>query len=147
MIFIYQGNLALVINQKINVMKDLFFMGGTLFMSILTILLISMIAWFLYHFIVAYSSRQLSTEIVLRRMGYGKSIGLFALITGILGQLIGFYGAFSVLETAADISPAMVYAGIKVSMITTLYGMSIYLISLLIWFSFSLIIERRLEKN
>jgi hypothetical protein len=45
-------------------MKNLFFMGGTLFMSILTILFVIMIAWFLYHFIAAYNSKQLSPEIV-----------------------------------------------------------------------------------
>lgn len=128
-------------------MKNLFFMGGPLFMSILTILLVIMIAWFLYHFIAVYNSKQLSLEIVLRRIGYGKSIGLFAMITGIFGQLIGFYHAFSAIEDAGDISPALVYGGIKVSMITTLYGISIYLISLIIWFSSSVIIERILEKK
>ena len=126
-------------------MKDLFFMGGTLFMGILTILLLIMIGWSLYHFIAAYGAKQSNLEIVLRRMGYGKSIGLFAMITGIFGQLIGFYEAFSVIEHAGDISPAMVYGGIKVSMITTLYGISIYLISLVLWFVASLIIESRLD--
>lgn len=126
-------------------MKDLFFMGGTLFMSILSILLVVMIAWILYHFIAAYKSKPLNLEMLLRRMGYGKSIGLFAMITGIFGQLIGFYEAFSVIELAGDISPAMVYGGIRVSMITTLYGISIYLISLILWFAASLIIESRME--
>ena len=83
----------------------------------------------------------------MRRIGYGKSIGLFAMITGILGQLIGFYQAFSAIEKAGDISPSLVYGGIKVSMISTLYGISIYLISLMIWFSASVIIERKLEKE
>jgi hypothetical protein len=116
-------------------------MGGTLFMSILTILFVIMIIWFLYHFIAVYNSKKSSLETVLRRIGYGKSIGLFAMITGIFGQLIGFYEAFSAIENAGDISPGIVYGGIKVSMITTLYGISIYLISLMIWFSFSIIIE------
>lgn len=117
-------------------------MGGTLFMSILTILFVIMIAWFLYHLFAAYRARPLSPERMLRRFGYGKSIGLFAMITGIFGQLIGFYEAFSVLEHAVDISPAMIYSGIKVSMITTLYGISIYLISLMIWFAGSIMVER-----
>jgi hypothetical protein len=128
-------------------MKDLFFMGGTLFMSILTILLFIMVGWFLYHFIMAFGSKQTKLEIVLRRMGYGKSIGLFALITGIFGQLIGFFEAFSVMEHAGDISPNMIYGGIKVSLITTLYGISIYLISLILWFAGSVIMERKLGKK
>jgi hypothetical protein len=126
-------------------MRNLFYMGGTLFMSILTLLLVVLVAWIIYHFIVGYRSKHLPADIVLRRLGYGKSIGLFALVTGIFGQSIGLYTAFSVIEHAADISPAMVYSGIKVSMITTLYGMSIYLISILLWFLASVMIERRVE--
>jgi len=122
-------------------------MGGTLFMSILTILLVIMITWILYHFIAGYNSKESNLEIVRRRMGYGKSIGLFAMITGIFGQLIGFYEAFSAIENAGDISPGLVYGGIKVSMITTLYGISIYLISLMLWFAASIFIERKLEKK
>jgi hypothetical protein len=128
-------------------MKNLFFMGGTLFMSILTMLLVLMIAWFIYHLVVVFYSKGLSFEIVLRRMAYGKSIGLFAMITGIFGQLIGLYEAFTAIEKAGDISPALVYAGIKVSMITTLYGITIYLISLLIWGLVSILIERLPEKQ
>jgi hypothetical protein len=128
-------------------MKNLFFMGGTLFMSILTMLLVLMIAWFIYHLVVVFYSKGLSFEIVLRRMAYGKSIGLFAMITGIFGQLIGLYEAFTAIEKAGDISPALVYAGIKVSMITTLYGITIYLISILIWGLVSILIERLPEKQ
>jgi hypothetical protein len=128
-------------------MKNLFFMGGPLFMSILTILLVIMITWVFYHFTSVFNSKQLNQEVVLRRMGYTKSIGLFAMITGIFGQLIGFYEAFSAIENAGDISPGLVYGGIKVSMITTLYGIFIYLLSLLLWFAASIIIERNLERK
>jgi biopolymer transport protein ExbB/TolQ len=56
------------------------------------------------------------------------------MITGILGQLIGLMTAFSAIEKASDISPAIVAGGLKVSMITTLYGIFIYMLSILIWF-------------
>ncbi len=118
-------------------------MGGPLFMSILTIVLVVMTVWILYHFISGYKSVQLSRETILRRLGYGKSIGLFAMIIGILGQLIGLYDAFAAIEKMGDISPSMVYGGIKVSMITTLYGIFIYLASLILWFVTSAIIEKR----
>ena len=124
-------------------MKNFFFMGGPLFMSILTIVLVVMTVWILYHFISGYKSVQLSRETILRRLGYGKSIGLFAMIIGILGQLIGLYDAFAAIEKMGDISPSMVYGGIKVSMITTLYGIFIYLASLILWFVTSAIIEKR----
>lgn len=124
-------------------MKNFFFMGGPLFISILTIVMVVMAVWTLYHFISGYKSVQLSRETILRRLGYGKSIGLFAMIIGILGQLIGLYDAFAAIEKMGDISPSMVYGGIKVSMITTLYGIFIYLVSLILWFVTSAIIEKR----
>ena len=114
-------------------------------MGILTIILVVMVGWILYHFITGYTSKQLTRETVLRRLEYGKSIGLFAMITGILGQLLGLYNAFTVLEQVNDISPSLVYGGIKVSMIATLYGIFIYLFSLVFWFVTSAIIERKQE--
>ncbi|AUP80385.1 MotA/TolQ/ExbB proton channel family protein [Flavivirga eckloniae] len=124
-------------------MEDLFFMGGPIFMSILTILLIILCAWIIYHLFVFFKIKQLNKDKCLRLIKYGKSIGLFALIIGIFAQLIGFYQAFSAIEKASDISPAMVYAGIKTSMVSTLYGILIYLFSIMLWFVASIIIERK----
>lgn len=126
-------------------MKDLFYMGGLLFMSILSVLLVIMVAWYIYNFLGIANPQKRNKEKLLQNMKYGRSIGLFAMITGILGQLIGIYAAFSAIERAADISPAIVFGGIKVSMITTLYGILIYLFSILLWFVFSQIIERKLS--
>ncbi|MCU4174776.1 MotA/TolQ/ExbB proton channel family protein [Carboxylicivirga sp. N1Y90] len=121
-------------------MKDLFITGGSLFMSILSLLFITMVVWLIYHFAKANNSNVAES---LQQLKYGKSIGLFALIMGILGQLIGFYEAFSILEQVESISPAMIYGGLKVSMITTLYGILIYLCSLILWFIFSLMLEKK----
>lgn len=126
-------------------MKDLFYMGGPLFMSILTVLLVGMVAWIIYHFILGMTSQNMTPEKTLRKLVYGKSMGLFAMITGILGQLIGFYMAFTAIQKAGDISPAMVFDGLKVSLITTIYGIFIYLLSILLWLTASSIIERKLK--
>ncbi|MEZ5059021.1 MAG: MotA/TolQ/ExbB proton channel family protein [Saprospiraceae bacterium] len=122
-------------------MKDLFFMGGPLFMGILSIIFMLMIAWMIYHFIRIKITSEQDKTAKLRLMSYGKSIGLFAMIIGILGQLIGLYDAFSVIEKIGDVSPAMLYGGLKVSMITTMYGIVIYILSLLIWFGMSQAVE------
>ena len=124
-------------------MIELFHMGGTLFMSILTVVFLCMVAWNIYHFVTFFSSFERDKDFTLRKLSYGKSIGLFALVTGILGQLIGLYMAFSAIEKAADISPAIVVGGLKMSMITTFYGIFIYLISILLWLISSQIIDRR----
>ena len=62
-----------------------------------------------------------------------RSFGLLALVTGVLGQLIGLFDALKFIEKAGQIAPGMLAGGIKVSMITTLYGLTIYVISLIIW--------------
>jgi hypothetical protein len=123
-------------------MRDLFFMGGPLFMSILSLLLIVVLAWMIYHFVNGLNKSAGNRDNILLMLTYGRSIGLFALITGILGQMIGLYMAFFAIERAADISPILVLGGIKVSMISTIYGMVIYLLSILLWFVFSYFLRR-----
>jgi biopolymer transport protein ExbB/TolQ len=127
-------------------MKNLFYTGGPVFMSILSILLIVMMAWFIYHFAIGMNNQSANKEKVLCNLKYGRSIGLFAMITGILGQLIGLYMALTEIERAAEISPPIVWGGIKVSMISTLYGILIYLLALILWFSLSAVVEKRLER-
>ncbi len=127
-------------------MKDLFLMGSPLFMGILTLLFLSMLAWTTYHLIGFYSSGQDNSKAFLRKLSYGKSIGLFAMITGILGQLIGLNLALSAIEKAGDISPGLVVSGIKVSMISTIYGICIYLLSLLLWFVVSNVLVKKETK-
>lgn len=114
-------------------------------MGILTGLFILLIAWALYHLLPVLIKKDALTEKTKSYLVHIKSIGLFAMITGILGQLIGLYNAFVNIERAGDISPAIVVTGLKVSMISTLYGISIYLISILIWFVLDFILSRRSE--
>lgn len=67
-----------------------------------------------------------------------KSIGLFALVTGVFAQLIGIFSAFQFIEKAGSVTPALLAGGLKVSMITTIYGVLIFLISYGIWFALRL---------
>ena len=128
-------------------MKDLFIMGGPFFMGILTILLVITAAWIIYHFIVAYNSKQIDKVDVLRKLGYGKIMGLFALVTGILGQMIGFSAMFSsideVVATGEELNPELVFGAIKVTMIVTIYGILIYLLTLFLWFVATMLIEKK----
>ena len=121
-------------------MKDLFNMGGPLLMGILTILLLAMIAWYVVTFLAYRNGSE--PKAALAKLSHGKSLGLFAMIMGILGQLIGLYQAFSAIEGAGDVSPALVMGGLKVSMITTIYGVIIYLIALIIWLVLSVMIGK-----
>jgi hypothetical protein len=115
-------------------MANLFYMGGTLFMGILTALLVMIIAAGIYFFLTILTGKSAGKSNFQHRLTYIRSLGLFTMITGILGQLIGLFSAFKAIEAAMDISPALLAGGLKVSMITTLYGIFIYLFSILVWF-------------
>ena len=132
-------------------MKSLFYQGGPQFMSVLTIFLIITTAWFTYHFIISYHFKRINQEKLLRLFGYGKSMGLFALITGIVGQMNGLYAMFDAIEGAIingkEVIPALVFGGIRVTMIVTIYGMLIYLFSLVLWFIASTLVEKKFKQQ
>jgi hypothetical protein len=124
-------------------MKKLFFAGGPTFMGILSILLVITTAWIIYHLISSYNSKQTNQEKLLHKIEYGKSMGLFAMVTGILGQLIGLYSMFSVLAEITNVEPIKVFGAIKATMLSSIYGILIYLFSIMLCFIASLIIEKK----
>lgn len=102
-------------------MIDLFLEGGLLFMSLLTLLFIGVI----------YTSVKGEKSL--------KLFGLLALTIGILGQLIGIFQMYEgIVSMGGEISQAMLAGGLRVSSITTIYGLLIYSISLIIRLVFSL---------
>ncbi len=98
-------------------MIDLFYMGGPLFMSLISICHLAMFVAIIMHFRGANA------------LTYVRELGLLALALGILGQLIGLFEAFKAIEMMGDVSPAMLAGGLKVSSITTLYGLVGFIIS------------------
>jgi biopolymer transport protein ExbB len=45
-----------------------------------------------------------------------------------MGTVIGMIGAFDAIEAAGDISPAVVAGGIKVALLTTVFGLIVAII-------------------
>jgi len=146
--FAISYNLAEVLIKKI-IMKNLFYQGGTFYMSILTILFVITTAWFIYHFAISYNSKNISQEKLLRLFGYGKIMGLFTMIVGITGQMTGLYYMFSTIEETIikglEVKPVLIFEAIKVTMIATMYGMLIYLFSILLWVVASNMVERKFK--
>ena len=126
-------------------MKQLFYEGSALFMSILTIVLIVLLAWAIYHFLPVILKKDISSSKTRERLKHIKTIGSFALVLGILGQLIGLYEAFGAIQQMGDVSPALLAGGLKVSMITTIYGVAIYLVSLILWIILDYIASQKIN--
>jgi biopolymer transport protein ExbB/TolQ len=59
--------------------------------------------------------------------------GVISATLGFLGHFQGMYLAMSFISEAADISPAIVAGGFAVSLLTILFGLTIFLFSAIIW--------------
>lgn len=107
-------------------------MGGALFMSVLSLVLTTVIATTVLN-IMRLTKDKYNPEKQILTIKDIKAMGIFAIVWGIFGQSIGLFSALQAIEAASDISPAMIFGGLKVSMITTLYGSFIFLFSWLIY--------------
>ena len=57
------------------------------------------------------------------------SLSLFAVVWGVLGQVIGLIAGFDAIEAAGSVSPGILAGGLKVSFIPLAFGLVIYLIA------------------
>jgi biopolymer transport protein ExbB/TolQ len=140
--------MKLFINQlNSNIMTNLFYEGGPLFMGILTLILLVILIMGVTNGVAVSKNSSEDNDGLMRRLSRIKSVGLFALVFGILGQLIGLYSAFVQIQAMGNVSPAILAGGIKVSMITTIYGVIIFLIAYLIWFGLVALVERKVHSG
>jgi hypothetical protein len=96
-------------------LPTLFVEGGVIGMSILTILLVGLLfaAW--------------------KAPAWVKEIGAAALAVSILDIAVSWYNAAHAVEICqGNISPALLWGGLKCCVVTLCYGLIIYLVSLVI---------------
>ena len=95
-------------------MFELFYLGGVPWMTFLTLVLLALLlaAW--------------------KAPAWVKEIGSFALAFGVLSFFIGFYIAAGDVVAAGGIEQHVIWGGFRVAIITTMYGLFIYLVSLII---------------
>jgi len=115
---------------------EIHFTGGILFMGILFLLLVAVLITSAFTF--KYNSESAKAEKWLK---ISQEIALFALVFGILGQLVGLLDAFQAIEQVGEVSQALLAGGLKVSSYTTLYGFFIFLLAKLFKIVFQFIKE------
>ena len=91
-----------------------FFMYPLLFILILVIILIAKA-------FVKKDSKEKTISLL-------KSITLFALVWGFLGHIIGMIGAFDSIESSNEITSATFAAGLKISLLTPVFGSVVFLV-------------------
>lgn len=60
--------------------------------------------------------------------------GTYGVVLGILGTLVGIAQAASAIQQAGAADAGLVWAGIRVSLITVIFGLLIFSIALVAWF-------------
>ena len=95
-------------------LPELFIMGGPGGMIIISILLICLLlaAW--------------------KAPRWVKEIGIGALVFSIFWSLAGFFNACDAIQMTGDASPVIITGGLKICLISVLYGLIVYFISLII---------------
>jgi hypothetical protein len=112
-----------VITIKINNMSEIgnrIMEGGPTFMIPLVILILVIIALF-----IASLAGKFKKEKALKLIGH---ISLFALVWGFLGSTIGLITAFDAIDAAGTVSQPMMASGLKVALLTTVFGLVTFLI-------------------
>ena len=96
-------------------MISLFLEGGPWMMSVLTLLLVAI-------FFAAWKAP-----------AWVKEIGKFALAFGVLSLLLGLSQMFGYLKGVnGEVEMRIIYAGFKVALIPVMYGIIIYLVSIIV---------------
>ena len=76
--------------------------------------------------VIAYGSVQMG--LLERGLSWISLFIALAPMLGFMGTVIGMIGAFDAIEAAGDISPSLVAGGIKVALLTTVFGLIVAMI-------------------
>lgn len=120
-------------------LEEAFRIGGIEFMVFITILGLAMLFFTVRTYIKVFVKK----ESKVTGVNYILMFGSLSFIIGLLGQAIGMFGAFEAIYQAGDISPGLIAAGIRVSMIAPLYGVFYFIISIPLW----MLVREKTKKN
>lgn len=60
------------------------------------------------------------------------------MISGVLGTIVGMTIAAQAIEAAGDISTTVIWGGVKVAMLSSIFGLLLLALSSLVWFALQL---------
>ncbi|MEQ1588048.1 MAG: MotA/TolQ/ExbB proton channel family protein [Cyclobacteriaceae bacterium] len=117
-------------------LSELYSWGGTIWMHPITFLFLINIGIFAFILISIFTKKQFPTKWI----DATKQIAGLALAWGTFSTIVGLFQAFDALENSKDIIPfQMIMGGLKVALITALYGLIVFCISQLAYIIFKLI--------
>jgi len=114
-------------------MNEVLVTGGLLGMSIILILgiIILLISILATARRIMHQGYSLLDEKLMLSIKY---LGGIAGLAGLFFQTVGLYRAFQAIQAAADISAIIVMKGVFVSFYSTMFGLGVFLVSMIIWY-------------
>lgn len=98
---------------------DRFLEGGALFMSLILICLLMSIFFTVKSILKIKTDKEVSKKI-LKHISDSGALGL---ALGVMGAFLGLISAFDVLEASGAAEPAIIAGGVKVALLSPLFGL------------------------
>ena len=111
-----------------------FFLEGGMMMWFLLIIAVVILVLSIKKAIQLYGKQEVSKPILESGINAIVFWGAISAIVGFFAHYLGIYYAMIAISRANDISPAIVSYGYSMSLITILTGLTIFLVSAIIWF-------------
>ena len=104
---------------------DRFLEGGALFMSLILICLLMSI-FFIVKSILKIKTDKEASKKILKHISDSGTLGL---ALGVMGAFLGLISAFDVLEASGGAEPAIIAGGLKVALLSPLFGLLTFSVS------------------
>ena len=104
---------------------DRFLEGGALFMSLILICLLMSIFFTVKSILKIKTDKEVSKKI-LKHISDSGTLGL---ALGVMGAFLGLISAFDVLEASGAAEPAIIAGGLKVALLSPLFGLITFSVS------------------
>jgi flagellar motor component MotA len=104
---------------------DRFLEGGALFMSLILICLLMSIFFTVKSILKIKTDKEVSKKI----LKYISDSGTLGLALGVMGAFLGLISAFDVLEASGAAEPAIIAGGLKVALLSPLFGLLTFSVS------------------
>ncbi len=104
---------------------DRFLEGGSLFMSLILICLLMSIFFTVKSILKIKTDKEVSKKI-LKHISDSGTLGL---AFGVMGAFLGLISAFDVLEASGAAEPAIIAGGLKVALLSPLFGLFTFSVS------------------
>jgi hypothetical protein len=109
-------------------MYDIYRAGGTQFMHPLTLILLVNLGLIIFALITKFQKKTIKGNI----LEMIRQLGGLALAWGVFSTVVGLFFAFDALEGMKETLPlAVIMGGLKVALITIIYGLIIFIFSLI----------------